>query len=170
MPLLLPLLLLALLFALAILMWPVTLWRRARRGHLRRRVVPWAVRVRTVALGFAVALFGLLCLLGWLGAAPAEAMAGLAAGLAVGLAAGALGRLERERGTPYLTPRPGFAVVIALVVAGRMVWLAWDLARGGGWEEARRHAAPLGGLLVGYAFAQSAVLGARLRRLQRHLA
>ncbi|MFZ5656037.1 MAG: hypothetical protein ACOY37_03075 [Pseudomonadota bacterium] len=167
MPLLIPVLLLLALFALALLMWPVTLWRRARRGHLRRRIAPWAVHVRSAMLAIATAVFGLVVALGWSGAPPREAALGLAAGLGVGLLAAALARLEVDSRAVHLTPRWGFSIAIALVVATRVAWLGWDLAHGGGWAEARRHAAPLGGLLVGYAFAQSAVLGARLRRRAR---
>lgn len=167
MHLLLPVALLVALFVLALLMWPVTLWRRARRGHLRRRIAPWAVAVRTGLLVVGTGAFAMFAATGWTGAAPRDALLGLAAGLAVGGLAGALGRLERERRAIYLTPRAGFAVAIALVIAARVAWLGWDLAAGGGWTEARRHAAPLGGLLLGYALAQSAVLAWRLRRLTR---
>lgn len=167
MPLLLPVALLVALFVLALLMWPVTLWRRARRGHLRRRIAPWAVFVRTALLAVGTAVFALFAAAGWTGAAPRDALLGLAAGLVVGGLAGALARVERERRATFLTPRAGFAIAIALVIAGRVAWLGWDLATGGGWAEARRHAAPLGGLLLGYALAQSAVLAWRLRRLVR---
>lgn len=167
MPLLLPIALLVALFVLALLMWPVTLWRRARRGHLRRRIAPWAVAVRTGLLVVGTAAFALFAATGWTGAAPRDALLGLAAGVAVGALAGALGRLEREGRATWLTPRAGFAIAIALVVAGRVAWLGWDIAMGGGWAEARRHAAPLGGLLLGYALAQSSVLSWRLRRLAR---
>lgn len=164
MPLLIPVALLFALFALALLMWPVTLWRRARRGHMRRRVAPWAVYVRSLMLAVATGLFGLVVALGWSGGPPREAGLGLLAGLAVGAVAAMLGRIETEGRAVYLTPSWGFPIAVALLVAGRVLWLAWDVAMGGGWAEARRHAAPLGGLLVGYAFAQSGVLALRLRR------
>lgn len=167
MPLLLPIALLVALFVLALLMWPVTLWRRARRGHLRRRIAPWAVHVRAVLLALGSGLFVLFAAMGWTGATPRDALLGLAVGLAIGAAAGALARLEREARAVHLTPRLGFAAAIALVVAGRVAWLGWDLAMGGGWAEARRHAAPLGGLLLGYALAQWSLLSWRLRRLVR---
>lgn len=167
MPLLLPVFLLIALFVLAVLLWPVTLWRRARRGHLRRRIAPWAVHVRGLMLAAAVLVFLLLALAGWTGAPWREAGLGLAAGAAVGGASGTLAQLHREGRAVYLTPRLGFAIAIALVVAGRVAWLGWDLATGAGWGDARRHAAPLGGLLIGYAFLQTAVLSWRLRRLSR---
>lgn len=167
MPLLLPVLLLVAMFALAVLLWPVTLWRRARRGHLRRRVAPWAVYVRGALLAVATGVFLLFALAGWTGAPWQEALLGLGGGLAVGAAAGGLGRLERDGRAVFLTPRMGFAIAIALVVAGRVAWLGWDLATGAGWGDARRHAAPLGGLLIGYAFAQTLALSWRLRRMPR---
>ena len=167
MPLLLPVALLAALFVIALLMWPFTLWQRARRGHLRRRILPWAIHVRSLLLTVATAVFTLFAATGWSGAPPRHVLSGLAAGLAVGVASGALGRLQREGRAVHLTPRAGFAIAIALVIAARVAWLGWDLSTGAGWGDVRRHAAPLGGLLVGYAFAQSMVLSVRLRRLAR---
>lgn len=167
MPLLLPIALLVALFVLALLTWPLTLWRRARRGHLRRRIAPWATHVRSVLVAVGTAVFCLFAVTGWTGAAPRDALLGLAAGVGTGVLSGALARLEHDGRGVYLTPRAGFAIAIALVVAGRVAWLGWDLASAGGWADARRHAAPLGGLLLGYALGQSTVLSARLRRLPR---
>lgn len=167
MPLLIPVLLLLALFVLALLLWPVTLWRRARRGHLRRRVAPWAVHLRSALLGIAAAVFATVVALGWSGAPAHEAALGLGLGMAVGALAAASARIEADARAIHVTPRWGFAVAIALVVAARVAWLGWHVAHGEGWLEWRRHAAPLGGLLVGYAFARSALLGARLRRRRR---
>jgi hypothetical protein len=167
MPLLLPVALLVALFVLALLVWPLTLWRRARRGHLRRRIAPWAIHVRGALLLGATLLFALFAAAGWTGASPRDAFLGLGAGLGIGTLAGLLARIERDGRALHLTPRAGFAIAIALVVAGRVAWLGWDLATGGGWADARRHAAPLGGFLLGYALAQAAALSVRLRRVAR---
>jgi hypothetical protein len=165
MPLLLPVLLLVALFALAVLIWPFTLWRRVRRGHLRRRVVLWPFRVRRVmlALGLAVFLAVALPMAGGIGTpAGMELLAGTATGLALGLLAAALARIDVERGAAYLSPNRWMVIAVALVLVARLAWIARDWLAGD--VAAHRHAIALGAALIAFATAHSAVLARRLGR------
>lgn len=165
MPLLLPVLLLVLLFAAALLAWPFTLWRRVRTGHLRRRVVLWPFRVRRVLLlvstvlftGIAVALAG-----GWAAPASRELALALALGAAAGLLAGALARVDVEGGALYLAPNRWMVLAVALALLARLAWVALDWMQGD--PAARGHAVALGGALLGFATAHSATLARRLGR------
>lgn len=168
MPLLLPLLLLVALFALAILMWPVTLWRRVRAGHLRRRVLLWPFRVRWVALAVSLLMFVAIAL--WFAGGIAtptgrEVLAGTAAGLALGLVAAAMARVEAERGALYLAPNRAMVWVVALVLVARLAWIAMDWLAGD--VDAHRHAIALGAALLAFATAYSATLARRLAACAR---
>lgn len=166
MPLLLPLFLLAALFALALLAWPFTLWRRVRTGHLRRRVVLWPYRVRRVALLATLALFLGVSL--WLADGPGtpagrELLAGSGAGLVLGLLAAALAVVEVERGAAHLAPNRWMVLLVAVVLLARLGWIARDWLAGD--ADAHRHAVALGGALLAFAAAHSALLAHRLGRV-----
>ena len=165
MPLLLPVLLLVALFALALLLWPLTLWRRVRRGHLRRRVVLWPFRVRRIALAIGLVLFMAVALPmagGVATPAGTELLAGTGIGLAMGLVAAALARIDVDSGAAYLAPNRGAVIAVALVLIARLAWIARDWLAGD--ANAHRHAIALGAALVAFAAAHSAVLARRLGR------
>ncbi len=163
MPLLLPVLLLVALFALALLAWPFTLWRRVRTGHLRRRVLLWPYRLRRVVLVFGLGLF-LVVALGFAGGmatpAGAELLVATAAGLALGLLAAALAGVDVEQGAAHLAPNRWMVLLVALVLLARLAWIAMDWLAGD--AAAHRHAVALGGALLGFATAHSAVLAHRI--------
>lgn len=165
MPLLLPVLLLVALFALALLAWPFTLWRRVRTGHLRRRVVLWPFKVRRVMLLVGLAMFlGIaMSFAGGMGTpASRELLLATAAGLVLGLLAAALAHIDVERGSLYLAPNRWMVLVVALVLLARLAWVALDWLEGD--ADAHRHAVALGGALLGFAAAHSATLARRLGR------
>jgi hypothetical protein len=99
MPLLLiPLALLAIVLAW-LLLTPLALWQRYRRGHARRRAVPWAIAVNAWLLLASVLLFVLTAWLSgfWIVGAVRHAGLGLAAGIALGIVGLWLTRFERDR-------------------------------------------------------------------------
>lgn len=165
MPVLLPLLVLAAMFVVAVLAWPLTLWRRLRRGHLRRRVVPWPFRVRRVMLAVGLLLFLALALplAGGPGtAAGREVLAGTGAGLALGLLAAALAGVDIDGGALHLTPNRWMALLVALVLLARLAWIGRDWLAGD--ADAHRHAVALGAALLAFATAHSSTLARRLSR------
>lgn len=165
MPLLLPLLALAALFAIALLLWPFTLWRRVRTGHLRRRVVVWPFRVRRwmLAGGLLVFLAVALPLAGGPGSPDGrELLAGTGVGLAAGLLAAALARIDVEGGAPYLAPNRWMVLAVAFALLARLAWIGRDWLAGD--TQAHRHAIALGAALVAFAAAHSALLARRLGR------
>lgn len=163
MPLLLPVLLLFGVFALALLAWPFTLWRRVRTGHLRRSVLLWPYRLRRIALalGLGVFLVVALWLAGGLTAPGARELLGATgAGLALGLLAARRAGIDVERGALYLAPDRWMVLLIALVLVARLAWIALDWLAGA--ADAHAHAVALGGALLGFATAHSALLAHRL--------
>ena len=165
MPLLLPLMLLVAIFALALLAWPFTLWRRVRDGHLRRRVLLWPYRVRRLLLAAGLAVFLIVALM--LGGGPAtpagrELLAGSGAGLVLGLLAAALAAIDVERGAAHLAPNRWLVLLVALLLLARLGWIAMDWLAGD--VDAHRHAVALGGALLAFAAAHSALLAHRLGR------
>lgn len=165
MPLLLPVFLLLALFALALLAWPFTLWRRVRSGHLRRRVVLWPFKLRRVVLAIGLGVFVAMAV--WLADGPGtpaarELLAATAAGIFLGLLAAALSGIDVERGAPYLTPNRWMVLLVALALLARLLWIALDWVAGD--AAAHRHAVALGGALLGFATAHSATLAHRLGR------
>lgn len=165
MPLLLPLFLLVALFALALLAWPFNLWRRLRTGHLRRRVVLWPYRVRRWALLAGLALFIGISL--WLADGPGtpagrELLVASGAGLVLGLLAAALAAVDVEQGAAHLAPNRWMVLLVALVLLARLGWIAREWLAGDG--DAHRHVVALGGALIAFAAAHSALLASRLAR------
>ncbi|TBR06924.1 MAG: hypothetical protein EPO46_11665 [Lysobacter sp.] len=164
MPLLLPFLLLFALFAIALLMWPVTLWRRTRTGHLRRRVRLWPYAVRLAVLGFSVVLYVPVTLAvagGW-GLPVAEPLFGLAIGVAVGMVSAGLARLDVVDGRSYLTPSRMMVLLVTLAILARLGWLVYEAATGD--TSVHAHVLAIGGALLGYAAGHSLLMLLRLRR------
>ena len=171
MPLLLiPLALLAIVLAWLLLM-PLALWQRYRRGHARRRAVPWAIAVNAWLLLASVLLFVLTAWLSgfWIVGAVRHAGLGLAVGIALGIVGLWLTRFERDARGLHFSPNRWLVLALTLVVAARIgygLWHAWQL-----WQADAGHAAWLaqqanllavGGLLLGYYLAYAWGLRHRL--------
>lgn len=168
--LLIPLLALALL-ALWALLLPLALVQRYRLGRMRRRALPWLVRANAWLLLASTLLFALSAWIAsaWIDAALAHAAGGLALGVAVGIAGLWTTRYERTPAGLYYTPNAWLVLLLALVVALRIVLGLWQLVSR--WAEASAlpgllagHAGlfAAGGLLLGYALAYAWGLERRL--------
>ena len=160
MPLLLLPLLVAGLFALWVVLLPLTIIQRYRHGRARRRVQPWAVRINAWLLALSALCFlGAATVVGyWI----PDALADAATGLAIGAGVGVLGlRLDRVESTPeglFRTPNRWLLLLIALLLAARVVmgfWLAWSDGSGAAtWSWVTRGGLlGVGGVLLGYALA-----------------
>lgn len=176
MPLLLvPLLLLALVL-LWIVLLPLSLLQRYRFGKARRRVVPWIAGANAWLLLLSLASFlgGAALAQRWLDDAFAAACAGLAAGCALGLLNLWTARLEWEGRHLHVQPHALVALLLTLLVAGRLAVGIWQLFEHGFAPHPRVMDGPwllrpdslfaFGGLLLGHYFAWSWALRARLRR------
>lgn len=168
--LLLPLLLLGVL-ALWALLLPVALVQRYRRGRLRRRLQPLAVRINAWLLLASAPLFVAGAWIGsyWVTGAVVHALGGLGAGIALGVLGLALSRFEATPRGWYWTPPAWLVLALTVLVAARIAWGiagAWQRWHGavpgvGPWaQQAGVFAA--GGVLLGYALAQAWGLKRRL--------
>lgn len=170
MPLLLLPLLVAGLFALWVLLLPLSILQRYRHGRARRRVQPWAVRVNAwLLLLSTVAFLAVALALGhWVDQALRDAAIGLAIGVAVGLLGLRLDRFESTSDGMFRTPNRWLVLGLSLLLAARIAmgfWLAWGdgvqagatawLTRGG--------LLGVGGVLLGYGLATSWGLRDRVR-------
>ena len=171
MPLLLLLpLLVAGLFALWVLLLPLSILQRYRHGRARRRVQPWAVRVNAWLLLASALVF--LAVATALGQCVANALRDAGIGLAIGAVVGVLGlrldRFERTSQGMFRTPNRWLVLGVSLLLAARIalgLWLAWAdgtqvgaiawLTRGG--------LLGVGGVLLGYACATAWGLRDRVR-------
>lgn len=161
MPLLLFLpLLVAGLFALWVVLLPLTITQRYRHGRARRRVQPWAVRINAWLLVVSTLVF--LAVAATIGYWVDNALRDAAIGLALGAGVGVLGlRLDRFESTPeglFRTPNRWLLVALSLLLAARVVmglWLAWsDGPATGMWGWVTRGGLlGVGGVLLGYALA-----------------
>jgi len=159
MPLLLiPIALLALVL-LWLLLTPLALWQRYRRGHARRRAVPWALRVNAWLLSASAALFVLSAALiaVWIDGALRHATIGLGGGVVLGIVGLWLTPFQREPAGLYYAPNRWLVLALTLLVAARIVfglWHAAQLWRGGAGHEAwlaqQGSLLAMGGLLLGY--------------------
>lgn len=150
--LLLPFAVLAL-FALWLLLLPVSLWARYAAGRARRRAQPWVVRGNAWLLALSLPLF-LLCAWAasrWMHAALRDAALGLLLGS---------------------TPNRWFVLALTTLVALRVaagLWMAWRHATGGAadaladWIHAGGWTG-VAGVFLGYALAYTWGLRARLSR------
>ena len=164
MPLLLiPLALLALVL-LWLLLTPLALWQRYRRGHGRRRAVPWAARANAWLLtASAVLLLGSAGLLGyWVDGALLHALAGLGGGVVLGIVGLWLTPFEHGPEGMFYSPNRWLVLALTLVVAARIgfgVWHAAQLWRGeaghAAWLAQQGGLLAVGGLLLGYYLASS---------------
>lgn len=119
------------LFALWVVLLPLTITQRYRHGRARRRVQPWAVRINAWLLAVSTLFF--LAVAALLGSWIPDALPDAAIGLAIGVGVGVLGlRLDRLESTPeglFRTPNRWLLLVMSLLLAARILmglWLAWN--------------------------------------------
>lgn len=166
--LLLPLLV-AGLFALWVLLLPLTLLQRYRHGRARRRLQPWAVRANAWLLAVSVLVFvcSAWAIAHWVPDALRDATIGLATGAAVGLAGLRLARFEATPQGLYRTPNRWLVLGLSVLLAARIaigLWLALGDGPGtGAWAWLSRGGLlGVAGVLLGYAFATTWGLRRRL--------
>ena len=131
MPLLLALLLIPL---LVIVLIPVSLAVRIRRGAMRRQARGWVVTVNTIAVVFSTAMFliGALITSRWVPDVLRYALGGLGLGAVLGLIGFTLTRWESSQGVVHVTPNRWLVLTVTIVVAARIfygvwrVWAAWE--------------------------------------------
>ena len=131
MPLLLALLLIPL---LVIVLIPVSLAVRIRRGAMRRQARGWVVTVNTIAVMFSTAMFliGALITSRWVPDVLRYALGGLGLGAVLGLIGFALTRWDSSRGVVHFTPNRWLVLTVTIGVAARIfygvwrVWAAWQ--------------------------------------------
>ncbi|MFD0740169.1 DUF1453 domain-containing protein [Lysobacter koreensis] len=173
-----PLLLIPIAGLAFVLLWlmllPLALWQRYRRGHARRRAVPWAVSLNAWLLLASTGLFVLTAWLSgwWIAGALRHALLGLAAGVAVGIVGLWLTRFERDARGLHFAPNRWLVLALTAVVAARIgygLWHAWQLWRADAghaqWLAQQGNLLAVGGLLLGYYLAYAWGLRRRTSRL-----
>ena len=133
MPLLLALLLVP---VLMIVLMPIALLQRIRRGGMRRQARSWFITVNAAAVTVSTAmlLVGALIMAQWVPRVLYYSLAGLFAGAVLGLFGLALTRWERGRGAMFYTPNRWLALAITSVVTMRILyglWRTWSVWRAG---------------------------------------
>jgi hypothetical protein len=131
MPLLLALLLIPL---LVIVLIPVSLVARIRRGTMRRQARGWVVTANAIAITLSTSMFliGALITSRWVPDVLRYALGGLGLGAVLGLMGFVLTRWESSRGVVHYTPNRWLVLTVTLVVAARIfygvwrVWAAWQ--------------------------------------------
>jgi len=174
MPLLLiPLLVLAL-FALWLVLLPLSLWVRYRNGRARRRAQGWMVRGNAWLLAASLPVFvaSSWVTTRWVPGALRDALIGLLAGMLLGIISLWITRFERDGNTLWYTPNRWLMLALTIMVALRILaglWMSWrHLASHASnamtaWMDAGAWAA-IGGLFLGYGVAYLWGLRARLPR------
>lgn len=173
-----PLLLVPLVVLLLLLAWllllPLSLWQRYRFGKMRRRALPWLVKLNAWLLLVSALLFGLGMLVTehWWPGALRHAAIGLGVGLPLGGVGLWLSRFERTPQGLYYTPNAWMALSLTLVVAARIVmgfvelWRRWQGDESLAMLPLFGHASlfAVAGLLIGYYLAYQWGLRLRLRK------
>ena len=132
-----PLLLAALLVPLlVIVLIPVALVQRIRRGTMRRQARGWVITANTIAVTLSTAMFlvGALITSRWAPEVLPYSLGGLGAGAVLGLLGFVLTRWETVRGVVHYTPNRWLVLTVTLVVAARIlygVWRTWAAWRAG---------------------------------------
>jgi len=157
MPLLLGLLLIPL---LVIVLIPVSLVLRIRRGTMRRQARGWVATANTISIALSTALFliGALITSGWVPDVLRYSLGGLGLGAVLGLIGFGLTRWDSIRGVVHYTPNRWLVLTVTVVVAARIfygVWRLWAAWRAG-LEQIAAVAAP--GIAMSFA-AGAVVLG-----------
>jgi hypothetical protein len=133
MPLLVAVLILPL---LVLILMPIALIQRARRGAMRRQARLWLTTINAVAVMISTAIFltGAVISAQWIPAVLPYSLAGLTAGAMLGVLGLALTRWEGGRGPIYYTPNRWLVLAITTVVAARILyglWRTWAAWRSG---------------------------------------
>lgn len=175
-----PLLLIPLAALAFVLLWlllmPLALWQRYRRGHARRRAVAWAVRVNAWLLTGSAALFVLSAwLLGfWIDGALLHALAGLGGGVVLGIVGLWLTRFEHGPRGMFYEPNRWLVFLLTLIVAARIGFGLWRTAQLSGagadhvaWLAQQGGLLAVGGLLLGHYLAYTWGVLRRLPPRQR---
>lgn len=130
MPLLILVVFLLLVPLVAMLLAPVALVQRYRRGTARRPARAWVATLNLVTLAFSATLFlstaGIVGL--WVPRAFLYSLAGLTAGALLAFVGLRLTRWEPSADALYYTPNRWLVLTVTVVVAARMlygIWRAW---------------------------------------------
>jgi hypothetical protein len=131
MPLLLALLLIPL---LVIVLIPVSLVQRIRRGTMRRQARGWVVTANAIGVTLSTTMFliGALITSRWVPDVLRYALGGLVLGAVLGLIGFALTRWESCHGVVHYTPNRWLVLTVTTFVAARIfygfwrVWAAWQ--------------------------------------------
>lgn len=176
MPLLLVPLAVLLLFALWLVLLPLSLWARYRGGRSRRRPQAWVVRANAWLLAASLPLFlgSAWIATRWVEAALRDAVLGLLCGIAFGIGSLWLTRFEADANGLAYTPNRWPVLLLTTLVALRILaglWQAWHQLAGGAsalvpWLDAGAWTG-VAGVFLGYGLAYAWGLRARLARLPR---
>ena len=171
MPLLLALLLIPL---LVIVLIPVSLVLRLRRGTMRRQARRWMVTANMIAATLSTVMFliGALITSRWVPDVLRYSLTGLGVGAVLGLSGFALTRWESSGGVVHYTPNRWLVVTVTIFVAARIIygfWRVWN-AWQSGVEEIATVAAPgiamsmaAGAVVLGYYLIYWTAVRRRLR-------
>jgi hypothetical protein len=169
--LLLPIAVLAL-FALWVVLLPISLWARYNAGSARRRAQNWIIRGNAWLLAISLPIFLLTAWLAshWMHAALRDGLLGLLLGVLVGIVALWLTKFERDAKGLVYTPNRWIIVALTALVALRIaagLWMTWRHATGDtidtltDWIDAGAWTG-VAGVFLGYALAYTWGLRARL--------
>ena len=124
MPLLVAVLILPL---LVLVLMPVALVQRVRRGAMRRQARPWVTTINAVAVMLSTAMFlaGALITGRWIPAVVPYSLAGLGIGALLGVVGLALTRWDGARRSIYYTPNRWLVLAITTIVAARILYGLW---------------------------------------------
>lgn len=158
-------------FALWVLLLPLSIVQRYRHGRARRRVQAWVVGANAWLLLASTPVFfaGAWAVGHWVPWALRDAALGLAAGGVVGLAGLRLDRFEATPEGFFRTPNRWLLLGLSMLLAARIamgLWLAWsDVSDGRALAWATRGGLlGVAGVLLGYALATAWGLRGRMRR------
>lgn len=157
MPLLLIPLGLALLAALWLVLLPLGLWQRYRRGRAQRRARPWSARINLWSWALSVVLF----LVGaafaglWVERAIVHGAGGVLAGTLLGWVGWRLARVEPDVDGLRHTPNAVLVLALTVLLAARIAIGLWQLAHAGDtgaadWLARQAGLFAVGGLLLGH--------------------
>jgi hypothetical protein len=174
MPLLLIPLVVIALFALWLVLLPLSLWARYRSGRARRRAHGWIVRGNSWLLAASLPVFVVSSwvTMRWVPDALRDALIGLLIGALLGIVSLWMTRFERDGNTLWYTPNRWLMLALTIVVAARILAGLWV-----GWWHLTSHAhsalaawldagawAGIAGLFLGYGVAYLWGLRVRLPR------
>jgi hypothetical protein len=156
-----PLLLIPLGFALLVALWlvllPLGLWQRYRRGRAQRRARRWSARVNWWSWALSAVLFlaGTAFAGLWIERAFVHGAGGVLAGVLLGLIGWRLARVEPDADGLRHTPHAGLILALTLLLAARIALGLWQLAHAGDtgaadWLARQAGLLAVGGLLLGH--------------------